>query len=785
MEQNGLTTEQVLAQRKHYGKNIIEAESSFSILKTFFSQFANVINAILLVAGVASFFLGHNLDGVFILAIIILNAILGFVQEYRAEKSLEKLKHLTAPHARVKRDGKDQEIFAQDLVPGDIVILEEGSRIPADGTLIDTTHLELDESILTGESLAIIKKPSDQIFLGTLVNKGNGVLKVTAIGMQTQFGKIAQTLSSIETEQTPLQQNLGQLGKTLSIAALAVGFFIIPIGLLTNRPLFDLILVSATIGLAAIPEGLPAVITIAFAVGGNRLAKKNAIVRKMAAIETLGAMQVVLSDKTGTITQNQMQVKKYWLANEKAFPKLIESCLLGNTASLAEKGDGTYEAIGDQTDGALLLWTKSLQHTFRQPDAKVLDEYTLDANSKLITTVWKHGDKKHIYVRGAPESIIQQSALSQEQKETLTQQYESFAKEGLRTIAFATKIMHHKGTHTRKDLEASLTFIGFVGIYDAPRPEVIEAIQKARVAGIHVCMVTGDNPLTALAIAQEIGLIQQDEDVMTGEELAKLSDEQLSQVILKTRIFARTKPEQKLRVTQLLQGKGLVVGVTGDGVNDALALKKADVGISMGQGGTDVAREASDVVLTDNNFATLIRAIEEGRIIYKNITNGIIYLLSGNLAEISLVFLAVVFQFPFPLLPTQILWINLVTDSLPAIALATGSRDETVLQNKPRNPKEPILNKKRLLQIVGIGFGLSGTLLLTFWLILPHMSEAQARTIIFNGLIYLHLVIVLFLGWHSLKKGNKFLIFTILLIAAVQLIITFVPFFQQIFHLAI
>lgn len=782
---NGLTAQEAEQKQKEFGKNIIESENTFSIFKLFFSQFTTLINGILLTAGVISFFIDNRLDAIFIFAIIILNAILGFVQEYRAEKSLEKLKQFTAPMARVLRNGEEQEILAEEIVPDDIVILSEGSRIPADGELVESTHLEIDESILTGESLAVIKKTKDLVFLGTLTTKGNGLLRVTKTGKHTQFGQIAETLSSIEIEKTPLQQSLSHLGKTLSIGALCIGFLIIPIGLLTNRNVIDLVLVSASIGLAAIPEGLPAVITIAFAVGTHRMAKRKAIVRKMAAVETLGAMQVTLSDKTGTITKNQMSVKKFYLAKRTAFPLLIQSCLLGNTASLAEKGNGQFDVIGDQTDGALLLWANQQKHAFKVPEGHLIDEYTFDSNSKLITTVWKKNGKKHIYVRGAPETIIEQSALSKKEKEALTRRYEDFAKEGLRTIAFATKIAHHKTTHTRKQLEESLTFLGFMGIYDPPREEIKNAIAKARRAGIHVCMVTGDNPLTALAISKEIGLIHEDEDVITGDELTKLTDEELSQIILKTRVFARTKPEQKLRLTTLLQGKGLVVGVTGDGVNDALALKKADVGISMGVGGTDVAREASDIVLADNNFATLVKAIEEGRIIYKNITNGIIYLLSGNLAEISLVFFAVVFQMPFPLLPTQILWINLITDSLPAIALATGSRDETVLKNAPRNPKEPILNRQRLIQIMAIGLSISCSLLLLFYLILPHMPEAQARTIVFNGLIYLHLLMVIYLGWHSLKKGNKFLIFTIILIAVLQLTITYVPFFQKIFHLAV
>lgn len=781
----GLTKQQAVQQQKTVGKNIITSESNFSLFETFLSQFTSVINGILAAAAIVSFLIGNHLDGVFILAIVILNSILGFVQEYRAEKSLEKLKHFTAPSARVIRDGKEEEILAEDLVPDDIVVLSEGSRIPADGELIESTHLEVDEAILTGESLAVIKKVAETVFLGTLVTKGNGLLKVDKIGMETQFGQIAKTLSSIETEKTPLQQNLSQLGKTLSFVALGAGALIIPLGLFSHRNIIDLILVSASIGLAAIPESLPAVITIAFAVGTHRMAKKKAIVRKMAAIETLGAMQVALSDKTGTITQNQMRVKKFWLEKRSSLPLLIQSCILGNTASLAEKGSGKYEIIGDETDGALLLWTKKQKHNFVSPEAHVLDEYTFDSSSKLITTVWKKNNKKHIFVRGAPETIIKQCNLSQKEKAALQNQFESFAKEGLRTIAFATKVIHHKAKKTRKQLEESLTFLGFIGIYDPPREEMKEAIKKAHAAGIHVCMVTGDNPLTALAIAKEVGLIEKEEDVLTGDDLNKLSDQQLSTIITKTRVFARTKPEQKLRLVELLQGKGLVVGVTGDGVNDALALKKADVGISMGEGGTDVAREASDIVLSDNNFASLIHAIEEGRIIYKNITNGIIYLLSGNLAELSLVFLGIVFHLPFPLLPTQILWINLVTDSLPAIALATGSRDATVLKRDPRNPKEPILNKKRLLQIFLIGFSISGSLLLLFYFSLQHLSEAKARTLVFNGLIYLHLLMVVILGWHSLKKGNFMIIFTIILIAALQLMITFVPFFQQFFHLAI
>src|SRR5882724_5476251 len=697
--EKGLTHQQIQENQTKYGKNRIDSSQSISLLKIFLSQFTTFINGILTIGAVFSYAVGDFLDGTFIVAVIVINAFFGFIQEYRAEKSLEKLKNYTSPTAHVLREGEDLQIMAEDLVPGDIVVMTEGSRIPADGEMLEVANLEVDESILTGESLSVVKQPKDAIFLGTLVNRGNGTLRVTAIGMQTRFGQIANTLKNINDEKTPLQKDFDHLGKMLSLVALLFGLFILPIGLWHHQAFIPLLLVAASISIAAIPEGLPAVVTIAFAVGSNRLAKRNAIVRKMAAIETLGAIQVVLVDKTGTITQNTMAVKHFWLQDEASLPLLLRSCVLGNTASIVEKGDGQYEIVGDETDGALLLWAQKHEHFPQIPQGEVIDEYVFDANSKTITTLWKQDTKEYVFVRGAPESILAASLLSAEEKKTAEKHFETFAKAGFRTIAFAVRGEKHLETKNRTDLEKNLTFIGLIALYDPPRREIAEAITKARTAGIHVSMVTGDNELTAFTLAKEIGLIEKDEDVITGEDLEKLSDQELEGIILKTRIFARTKPEQKLRIATLLQKKGLVVGVTGDGVNDALALKKADVGVAMGKKGTDVAKEASDIILADDNFATLVHAIEEGRIIYKNIVNAILYLLSGNLAEISLVLFASILNLPFPLLPTQILWINLITDSLPALALATGSRDGNVLFKKPRDPKMRILNFNRVLLI--------------------------------------------------------------------------------------
>ena len=781
--EHGLTQQQATERLHTYGKNVIATESSFSVWKLFFSQFPTTINAILFIAAVASLVIHDALDSFFIFAVIVINAFFGFIQEYRAQKSLEKLKEYTAPEARVIRNGKETVILAENLVPDDIVVLTEGDRIPADGELIDQTELEIDESILTGESLAVLKKKTDPVLLGTLVLKGNCQMRVTKTGMQTKFGQIASSLATIKTEKAPLQKNLDQFGKLLSYGAMAIGFLIIPIGIFQGQELLPLILVSASIAIAAIPEGLPAVVTIAFAVGTNRMAKRGAIVRKMTAIETLGAVQLILSDKTGTITQNAMRVKSHWLKDEKHLPQLLRACVLGNTASLVEKGnEKDFEIVGDQTDGALLLWAKQ-QHFVEAIKDNDIEEHVFDSETKTVTTVWKKPEGEFVYVRGAPEVILEKSILPNKEREEIEHIYEKLAKEGLRIIAFGTKKKTHSGQRTRAQLEQGLTFLGLVAVYDPPRPEVIEAVRKSRAAGIQAIMVTGDNELTALSLAKEVGLIEKDEDVITGDELEKMTDEEIGKIIFKTRVFARTQPEQKLRLVTVLKQQGVIVGVTGDGVNDSLALKRADVGVAMGDGGTDVAKEAADIVLTDNNFATLIKAIEEGRIIYRNIINAIVYLISGNLAEISLVFFATLFHLPFPLLPTQILWINIVTDSLPALALATGNKDSSVLSHKPRDPHAPLLNRDRILLIALIGFSMATVLLGIFTYLLEIVPEAMARTVVFDLLIYLHLFIVMGLGWQSIKQGNRFLIFTIILIAVVQTTITFTPVFQELFRL--
>ncbi len=780
----GLTLAQVVQKQKEFGKNVIQTELKSSPIKLFLSQFVSVINLILVFAATLSFIIGEPLDSIFIFSIIFLDSIFGFVQEYKAEKSLEKLKSYTTPLARVIREGKEEQISSEELVPGDIVFLNEGDRIPADGVLLKEHHLESDESLLTGESLPVMKEGGNEVYMGMLITKGNGYMEVTKIGMQTKFGQVAQTLSAIENDKTPLQIQLTRLGRTLSVIAVVIAFLIIPFGIFQGREFTPLLLLATSIAIAAVPVSLPAVITIALALGTSRMAKRRAIVRKMPSVETLGSVQYILTDKTGTLTQNSMQVKKVWFDYPKNLEHMRFASVLGNTASLIHKGSAGYEIVGDKTDGALLVWSLKEQKTIKDEitKGKIIDEFVFDSKTKTITTVWKDKRTTHVFVRGAPEAVLERSKVSESKRKEVEKAFTEYASLGLRVIAFGSK----SGTFSkasREQHEKNLTFLGFVGIYDPPREEVAHAIALAKKAGIETIMVTGDNELTAMAIAKEIGLLQNDGDVLTGDDLEKLSDEELSKIITKTRIFARTKPQDKLRLTTLFQKQGYVIGVTGDGVNDALALKKANVGVAMGESGTDVAKEASDIIIADDNYATIVRAIEEGRRIYHNIVKAITYLVAGNISELFLVFLATLFGMPAPLLPTQILWINLVTDGLPALALASDTRDPYAIKQPPRDPRVPILNKRRLLITGSIGLSLSIFLILLFSFFYQITNETTARTIVFTTLVISHMVLAFLVRGRNILRPNKFLVITVLITLLLQGIILFTPFFHPIFEI--
>ena len=781
-----MSPSEIAEKQKIFGRNEIKIQEKISTLYLFTSQFPTFINGILAFASIISFLTGNTLDGILILIILLLNALFGFVQEYRAEKSLDKLKTYVKTITCVIRNGKIQEIDVVDIVPGDIVFLSEGDRIPADGKILSHKFLEVDESILTGESLSVVKNTNDSVFSGTLVTKGSSHFIVEKIGNDTRFGQIAKTLSDVKPDKTPLQKRLDSLAKILSIIIFIIAALIVPIGVVQHKEFLPVLLIAISISIAAIPEGLPAIVTISLAIGSLKMAKRKAIVRRMQSVETLGAVQIIITDKTGTLTQNTMRVKKFWTVKDAYLTPLLKACILGNTAEIIEKKEkNSFDLIGDKTDAALLLWAKAKTRNLEEikTEGKILEEYSFDSQTSTVTTIWQN-KFKHIFVRGAPEVILSKSKVSKTEKEEINKVYEEYAREGYRVIGFGTRISNYQGDIERKDVERDLTFLGVVAIYDPPRPEAKKAVEESKRAGIRTIMVTGDNVLTAVSVAREVDLLEKDDDIATGEEMAELSDEELEKIILKTRIFARSKPEDKLRLVTIIKKMGYVVGVTGDGVNDALALKRADVGLAMGESGTDVAKEASDIVLTDDNFSTVVSAVEEGRIIYNNILKSITYLLAGNLSELTFVFFAILLGMPNPFFPTQILWINLVTDGLPALALAADNRDHSVLNNKPRNPDAPILNRSRLMFIVIVGLSLSFFFLLIFKTLIENgSSEILARTIVFNTLIISHMILAFIVRGKTIFKFNKFLIFGVLFTLILQAVITFNPFFQQIFRL--
>lgn len=812
--QQGISSHEAESLLKKFGPNVIETQKTTSSLEIFLSQFPNFVNGILLFASLLSFALREVVDGVFILTILILNALFGFIQEFRSEKAVEALKKFVVPKVRVIRDGVEQEITAKEVVPDDLVVLNEGDKIPADGKLIEGVHVEVDESLLTGESLPVLKLKDADLFMGTIITRGRCQMRVSATGVSTKFGEIAKTLSQIREEKTPLNRQTDNLGKQLAIAIIVMGTLIVFIGLLQQREFFSILLTAVSISVAGIPEGLPAVITIALALGMQKMARKKALVRKMAAIETLGATQVILTDKTGTLTQNEMRVKRVWYeGSEQSLSMLLRACVLGNTASLVERFSAKspsghlggpakmpafgWDVIGDKTDGALLLFSKEHREDLDSflKEGEIIDEYVFDPVTKTVTTIWKYDHKESVFVRGAPERILEVSryifmkgkkvpitpAISVKIQDAFTE----FAKEGLRIIGFGHREVTDGKKLSRKELEQKMTFLGFVGIYDPPREEAKDSVRQAREAGIQTIMVTGDNQITALSIAKEIGLIEKEEDVVTGEELRSLTDDQLIPLLKKTRIYARTTPMDKLRLVELFKKQGFIVGVTGDGVNDALALKRADVGVAMGKTGTDVAKEASDVVITDDNFASLVSAVEEGRIIYDNIVKAITFLLSANLAEVATIFFAVLFGLPTPLLPTQILWMNLVTDGLPALALASDTKDPHVLRRLPRNQRQHILSGS-IIRIILLGSAIMTAItLLAFAFFFASSGINVSRAIAFNLIIGLQLIFIFFVRGKKHPLSNRFLLATIAVTIFVQAIIMLSPPLRVLFHISL
>jgi len=772
--ENGISRTEAGLRLKKYGPNMLISKSQRNALKILIEQFTSPLVILLIVAIIISVFLENLTDALAISAIVVMNAILGFHQEYKAERAVEALKKLTVSKVLVLRKGEIFEENSISLVPGDVIVLEEGNRVPADVRLIETINMQTNEASLTGESTPIEKivEPIKDVpvadrknmaFMGTLVTYGRGKGIVVATGMSTEFGKIAKLVQQRE-EPTPLQIKLSRFSKQLGIIIVAIAAVLFAIGIFRQQPLFLMFLTAVSLAVAAIPEGLPAVTTLTLTIGVQRMLKRNTIVKRLASVEALGSVTVICADKTGTMTSNQMTVKKIWVSNklidvtgvgfepkgkfllnnkeidpkkEGSLENLIKVAYLCNNAVV--KKDGGWHILGDPTEGALkvLSMKAGLKYNFKR-----INEIPFSSERKKMTTIYDVKGDKVAFSKGAPEVVLDMCdkiypnrTLSKEDKAKILKVFQNMAANGLRTLGFAYRNLPDK--YDLKKVEFGMTFVGLAGMIDPPTKETISAVKSCKDAGIRVVMITGDHALTAKAVAKEIGLTG---DILSGEEIEKLKDEELEKMLDNVNIFARVSPEHKLRIVDLLRKKGNIVAVTGDGVNDAPALKKANIGVAMGIKGTDVAKEASDMILTDDNFSSIVAAVDEGRGIYDNIKKFIRYLLAANLGEVMLVSIAMFLFLPLPLLPIQLLWLNLITDGVPALALGVDPKEEGIMKRKPRGANESILHNELIFMLVG-GFANFISSFVAFLLFLPY-GEILARTAAFSTMTIFELFFV-------------------------------------------
>ena len=842
--EKGLTNEEVKKRQEKYGFNELKAKKKKSLFVKFLEQFKDFMIIVLIISAVVSGVIGviegeGITDTIIILIVIIVNAIIGVAQENKAEKSLEALQKLSSHAAKVIRNGKITVIPSRELVPGDVVVLETGDFIPADLRIVDAVNLKSQESALTGESVPVEKVTDaikdekvgigdriNMLFSSSLVTYGRGKGIVVETGMNTEVGKIADIINSSEENETPLQVKLNKHGKTLGIAALAICAFIFGIGLLYGKEPIHMFMSAVSLAVAAIPEGLPAVSTIVLAIGVQRMVQRNAIVKRLPAVETLGSATVICSDKTGTLTQNKMTVKKvfynYKLINvddidmDDDLKILINAGMLCNDTKVAE--DNTL--TGDPTETALVDFGFSMDfnpHTYGMMPR--VGEIPFDSERKLMTTVNKVDGKYIVYTKGGVDELLERCKDCQihgeigkleEYKKDIYKSNEEMAKNALRVLAFAYKEIDHEPLAEEiKNIERDLTFVGMVGMIDPPREEAKEAVAKCKTAGIKAVMITGDHKITATAIAKQLGILQNEDEAITGAELEEMSDEDLIKNVRKYSVYARVSPEHKVRIVKAWQTNGEIVAMTGDGVNDAPALKNADIGCAMGVVGTDVAKEAADVILTDDNFATVVSAAEEGRRIYDNILKAIQFLLSSNVGEIITLFIAIM-AMPLianwfgitnisnlePLLPIHILWINLVTDSLPALALAFDPADKNVMKRKPAKPGKGVFSKGMIWRIIYQGTMIGALTLIAFCIGLatPNVDENMkielGQTMAFCVLALSELVHVFNIrnNKESLFKGGVFnnskLLLAILASAAIMFVVLLVPPLREIFSIA-
>jgi P-type Ca2+ transporter type 2C len=839
---SGLSPETVKKRIEQHGYNELDEGEKQSALLLFFSQFKDFMVLVLLAATLISGLLGEYIDAIAIIAIVIINGFLGFFQERKAEKSLQALKELSAPQVSVLRGGQWIKIPSKEIVPGDIIKFMNGDRIGADVRVIESRSLEIEESALTGESVPVSKHTDclntanpgigdmeNIAFMGTMVTRGSGVGVVIATGMKTTMGQIADLLQKAQTQETPLQRRLEQLGKILITVALLLTVLVVVVGVLQGHDLYTMFLAGVSLAVAAIPEGLPAIVTVALSLGVQKMIKKNAIVRKLPAVETLGCASVICSDKTGTMTQNKMTVTHLWSGGntwtvegvgyqptgsfyrndqvvhpreEKALQQMLVFGMICNHSDLVVKDDD-YILDGDPTEGALLV--SAMKAGLNRPN--LLDEFTIirefpfDSARKMMSMHVKDKNGRHFIVtKGAPDVILGKSEsilwdgktqyLGKEVQNKVQEAINGLASKALRTIAIAFKpVQSNTIILSEQEAETKLTFIGVQGMIDPPRPEVKDAVKECKDAGIKTVMITGDHVITAKAIAAQLGILTNKSKVLDGNALSAMTVDELEEVVDDVSVFARVSPEHKLKIVKALQNKGHIVAMTGDGVNDAPAIKAADIGVAMGITGTDVAKEASALVLLDDNFATIKAAIKEGRNIYENIRKFVRYLLASNVGEILVMLFAMLLALPLPLVPIQILWVNLVTDGLPAMALGLDRPEEDVMKRKPRSPNEGVFARGLGWKVVSRGFLIGAVTLIAFMMVYDKTADnlQYAQTIAFATLVMAQLIHVF--DCRSEKSvlsrnpfGNPYLVWAVISSLVLMLVVIYYPPLQPIFH---
>lgn len=842
----GLNTEQVSENQKKYGLNQLKEANKKTFLSKVADQFKDFLILILLAASVVSFSIGEKTDAMIIVAIVIINAMLGLYQEGKAEKAIEALQKLAAPNANVIRNGAPISVPAEQLVPGDVVVLETGDIVPADLRLVESYNLQIEEASLTGESVASEKRAEDiceeevsladrknMAYASTILTYGRGKGVVVSTGHDTEIGKIAEVIQGYEEESTPLQKKLARLGKQLGIIVLAVCVVVFVIGILQNLPMLDMFMTSVSLAVAAIPEGLPAIVTVVLSLGMGKMASKHAIVKKLPAVETLGTTTVICSDKTGTLTQNEMTVVKVFvdehildvegegyeadgrICHEKeevdvetvpTLERLLEITLLANDAKLKRLENGKLGVMGDPTEGALItlankwdMYSKDYEEAHPRKN-----ELPFDSDRKMMTTFHENIEKNPVvsFTKGAPDVVLSRCSyweknneiveLNEELREKISEVNQKFSKNALRVLALAYRSFEKMPEEITVDaIEKEMIFVGLVGMIDPARAEAKEAIKLCKHAGIIPVMITGDYKETAFAIGQQLGMVEDISQAMMGTELEQYNAEQMREIVKDKRVYARVSPEHKVKIVTALKENGNIVAMTGDGVNDALAIKKADIGIAMGITGTDVAKNTAEVILTDDNFASIVDAVQEGRIIYSNIKKFVSFLLSCNIGEILIVLVSILMKLPVPLLPIQLLWLNLVTDSFPALALGVEKGDEDIMNQPPRDPQEPILDKKTSIRIAVQSIAITIATIGAYQYGLHHFTEHSlegARTIAFVTLILAELLrsysarseshTVMSIGMFSnraLTLGTVFSLF-------MTLIVVYIPFMRTLFH---